>query len=206
MPLHQLKHIAGSWLRQLIKPAEVKPSAPLDELPVLKQIQRPPMVIRVDTPEVDAETNKQFLGYGWCRAFDNPMTREVMRLFDAATEEGTDWSVRTANIPLHGNFFIRCAQIEQVEGYELVGDLFICMVFPEDFFSDGHDGFNKVTGGPSVWFLELLQEIALKLESRIVNIASGVDGSLSTTFLPWHEDFSLTKILESHAAVVADEA
>lgn len=163
--------------------------------PKTHRILRPMILARVAIDGVDDETTPQFLSYGWSKGTFNHLTEPVYTMVhDLLSAPDVLWTVRNNTLDFKSGITVRTVEITEVAGYEFYGDPHIAMFFTASAVGNS----NQLLGGPSVALLQLIQEIALKLECRIVTIETGADDTALVIFKAWGPEFSPAAIAEHY--------
>jgi hypothetical protein len=166
-----------------------------ESLPKTHRILRPLILGRVALDGIEDDTTPQFLSYGWSKGTFNYLTEPVYKMVhDLLSAPDVEWNVRNNTIDFKSGLTVRTVEITQVSGYEFYGDPHVAMFFTASAVGNS----NQLLGGPSAALLKLIQEIALKIECRIVTIETGTDDTALVIFKAWGNEFSPTAIAEHY--------
>lgn len=197
----------GKWIDQRRNPqavtAVVEPPA---EVPP-RQVKRPLMIARLQQSDEDDDTTLQFLTYGWSRGHFTELSHPVYQMIRDLTdtpESGIErnWKVNIHRIKFGENQMVKLIEITHVDGFEFDEDRKIAIYFPP---SDEFTYVSPMFGGPTADFLQSMQELAMKLSSRVTCIESAVDGTAVVVFKTWSDDWSSAQVIENYKTSLADE-
>jgi len=163
--------------------------------PAIKRVQRPLIMARIGIDGEEQETSPQFLAYGWSKGTFNHLSEPVYTMIrDLLNKPNLEWKVSNNSMDFQGGLSVRTIEVTHVDGYEFYGDPHVAMFFPVAPIPNT----NSLFGGPSAGLLQLLQEIAFKLECRIVTIETATDDTVLVIFKAWGTEFSPTAIAEHY--------
>lgn len=191
--MKKLKEVLDAIRNQLTRPLlTVEEPAPV---PKVHRILRPMILGRVTIDGMDEDTTPQFLSYGWSKGKYNYLTEPVYKMVhDLLGAPDVQWNVRNNSMNFKSGISLRTVEISQVSGYEFYGDAHVALFFPASVVANT----NQLLGGPSINLLQLIQELALAIECRIVTIETASDDTALVIFKARGPEFSPTAIAEHY--------